>query len=186
VSGFPDRARTVTAEIGEALQRVDPGQLDTLVDELLGAGTVLAAGVGREGLALRSFAMRLGHAGVPTSWVWDDTAPAIGPGDLALVISGSGAIGHLDHVAQRALAAGARLAVVTAEPSGTTATRAHTVLRLPAAAYGAAGDVVPSVQPMGSLFEQVAWVTFDLALLELVDRQGQSLDALASRHRNVE
>jgi 6-phospho-3-hexuloisomerase len=186
VSRFAERAQAVCTEIGAALARVDPAQVDALVVELLAAGEVVLAGVGREGLAGRALAMRLVHAGLRAHWVWDDTTPAVGPGDLVLVVSGSGAIGHLDHVAQRALAAGARLAVVTAEPTGRTATRADVVLWLPAAAYGASGDVVPSVQPMGSLFEQVALVTFDLLVSDLAERQGLGPDALASRHRNVE
>jgi 6-phospho-3-hexuloisomerase len=103
-----------------------------------------------------------------------------------LAISGSGEIGHVDHVVRRARENGARLVVVTAQPSGVTAARADLVVRVPAAAYGASDDAVPSIQPMGSLFEQVALITFDLVLLELVARRGDDLAALANRHRNVE
>jgi 6-phospho-3-hexuloisomerase len=186
VSRFAERSRTVLDEIGAVLARVDPAQVTALVDELVGARRVLVAGVGREGLAARGLAMRLMHAGADSHWVWEDTAPAVGPGDLGLVISGSGEIGHLDHVARRVREAGARLAVVTAQPTGCTAERADVVLHLPAAAYHASGDVVASIQPMGSLFEQAALITFDLVLLELVDRRGLDLAELASSHRNVE
>jgi 6-phospho-3-hexuloisomerase len=186
VSGYAERARTVLAEISEAVLRVDDEQVDALVAELVAARSVTVVGVGREGLAIRAFAMRLMHAGLDAHWVWDDAAPAVRPGDLVLAISGSGQIGHVDHVVRRAGENGARVAVVTAQPSGVTAARADVVVRIPAAAYGATDDAVASIQPMGSLFEQVALVTFDLVLLEVVDRLGHDLGALAHRHRNVE
>lgn len=183
---FATDARTVGGEIAAVLGRVDPAAVRELTEALLAARAVHVAGVGREGLASRAFAMRLVHAGLTAHWVWEDTTPAIGEGDLMVVISGSGEIGHLHHVAARARAHGATLAVVTANPAGRTPREADLVLVVPGAAYGAGADVVPSIQPMGSLFEQCALITFDLVLLELVRATGQQLADLALRHRNVE
>lgn len=186
MSTFATHARAVAAELAEVLPRIDPAQVDALVGALVSARSVHVLGVGREGLAARAFTMRLMHAGLDAHWIWDDTTPAIGPGDLLVAVSGSGRIGHIDYVTAQARAQGARVAVVTANPAGITAAAAELVLVVPGAAYGAGSDVVPSIQPMGSLFEQAVLVTFDLVLLEVVHVTGQQLADLAHRHRNVE
>lgn len=183
---FRQRAADVAAEIGAVLDRVDAGQVTAVVNEVTAARRVHIIGVGREGLASRAFAMRLMHAGIDARWEWDDTTPAIGPGDVLIAVSGSGEIGHIDYVATRAVSHRARLVVVTANPQGVTAQRADVVLVVPGAAYGAGDDVVASIQPMGSLFEQCLLATFDLILLEVVATLGIRLGDLAYRHRNVE
>lgn len=186
MTGFRENAATVTAEIGEVLGRVDVAQVAVVVHEVTAARQVHVIGVGREGLAARAFTMRLMHAGIEARWVWDDTTPAIGVGDLLVAVCGSGQIGHIDYVAGQAVDRGARLVVVTANPQGATAKRADVLLVVPGAAYGAGDDVVASIQPMGSLFEQSLLATFDLLLLEVVEALGLRLGDLARRHRNVE
>src|SRR5690606_10518872 len=101
-------------------------------------------------------------------------------------VSGSGAIGHIDYVARRAQGQGARLAVVTPSANGPTVEAADLVLRVSGSAYRAGADVVASIQPMGSLFEQSLLVVFYLLLLDLVALRGLGLDELSPRHRNVE
>jgi len=179
-------ARRVLDELTATVERVDTAEAESLVSALSAARSVHVIGVGREGLSARAFTMRLMHAGLDAHWVWDDTTPAIGPGDLLLAVSGSGAIGHIDYVARRAQEQGARLAVVTASANGPTVEAADLVLRVPGSAYRAGDDVVASIQPMGSLFEQALLVVFDLLLLDLVALRGLGLDELSPRHRNVE
>ena len=83
-------------------------------------------------------------------------------------------------------AAGAATAVVTGDPSGSTAKKAQTLLFLPAAVYKGKAEVVPSTQPMGNLFEQALLILFDQIVIVLADRLGVSKDAMSARHRNVE
>ena len=59
-------------------------------------------GVGREGIAGRAFSMRLMHLGKEVHWVWDDATPGMEKGDLCILITGSGKIGHLDYIADQA------------------------------------------------------------------------------------
>ena len=179
-------ARTILRELEAVVDRLADDQVDALVDALLAARKIVVIGVGREGLTARAFTMRLMHCGLDAHWVWDDTAPALGADDLLLAVSGSGEIGHIDYVARQAMMAGARLAVVTADPEAQTADMADVVLRVPGAAYSVRSDVVPSVQPMGSLFEQACWLVLDTVVLELVSRAGLRQEDLSARHRNVE
>jgi 6-phospho-3-hexuloisomerase len=46
--------------------------------------------------------------------------------------------------------------------------------------------VVPSVQPMGNLFEQALFITFDAIVMTLRDRKGVTPQEMEARHRNLE
>jgi len=178
-------ARAV-AELGQVGERLDEAEIEALMAAIIRAKRVFCIGAGREGLSTRAFAMRLMHLGKDAHWIWDDTTPGLGTGDLLIATSGSGEIGHIGYVVDRARAEGAAVAVVTANPAGHTAGKAHLVLFLPAAAYKATGDVVPSAQPMGNLFEQALLILFDQIVIALAARLGLSPAAMAARHRNVE
>jgi 6-phospho-3-hexuloisomerase len=174
------------AELGQVIDRLDRRQIDAFVAAIARTRRVFLIGAGREGLATRAFAMRLVHLGRDAYWIWDDTTPSIGPGDLLIATSGSGAIGHIDYVFDQAVAAGADTAVVTGDPSGVTAKKTKTLLWLPAAVYKGKADVVPSTQPMGNLFEQALLILFDQIVIALADKLAISSAAMSARHRNVE
>lgn len=183
---FHEDASTVIDELREVMARVSSSDLNGLLRMIAAARRIVVIGVGREGLAARGFTMRLAHLGFDAHWVWDDTTPPIGAGDLLLAVSGSGDIGHIDYVVRTAQEAGAAVAVVTANPGGATAERADLALCVPAAAYRSGSEMVPSIQPMGSLFEESTWVVFDCLVLELERTAGQTHADLAERHRNIE
>src|SRR6185295_3301794 len=127
----------------------------------------------------------------PTHWIWDDTTPGIAKGDLVIVVSGGGSIGHIDYVFDRAREAGAEIAVVTGDPGGVTPKKAlgaqgGIVLFLPAAVYKGKAAVVPSAQTMGNLFEQALLILFDQIVIALAERMGVAKTAMEARHRNVE
>jgi len=174
------------AELGRIAERLDEAQISAFMDAILQAPRIFCIGAGREGLATRAFAMRLMHLGKPVHWIWDDTTPAIGRGDLLIATSGSGEIGHIDQVIDRAKEAGGDIAVVTADPAGRSVQKAQVVLWLPAAAYKAKVEVVASTQPMGNLFEQALLILFDQIVVALAARLSATPQAMAARHRNVE
>jgi len=173
-------------ELGRIPERLDETQISAFMDAILQAPRIFCIGAGREGLATRAFAMRLMHLGKPVHWIWDDTTPAIGRGDLLIATSGSGEIGHIDQVIDRAKEAGGDIAVVTADPAGRSVQKAQVVLWLPAAAYKAKAEVVASAQPMGNLFEQALLILFDQIVVALAARLSATPQAMAARHRNVE
>ncbi len=149
---------------------------------------IFCIGVGREGMETRAFAMRLMHMGKEVHWIWDDTTPHIGEGDLLIATLGDGRIGHIDYVCRRAKEAGAFIYVVTGSPSGETAKNvADDVFFIPAAVYRGTDPVVESFQPMGNLFEQSLLITFDIAVMMIVDEtEGLTFEKMSGRHRNIE
>src|SRR4051812_9526647 len=179
------------AELGRVATRIDDAQVDAFMSAIERAPRIFVVGAGREGLSTKAFAMRLTHLGKPTHWIWDDTTPGIAKDDLLIVVSGGGSIGHIDYVFDRAVEAGAEIAVVTGDPSGVTPQKAQgikhgSVLFLPAAVYKGKAEVVASTQPMGNLFEQALFILFDQIAVALAQRMGISSSAMEARHHNVE
>lgn len=176
----------IVNEHRQVYEKIDLDQIQKFMELIIKAKRVFLMGVGREGLATRGFAMRLMHMGKETHWVWDDTTPNVGPGDLFIFTSGSGEIGHIHFVAELAKVAGAKIAVVTGTRHGKTPALADLVLWIPAHVYKGTDKVVPSNQPMGNLFEQTLFVVFDMIVMMLMEKQGISEEAMIARHRNVE
>lgn len=180
-------SNAILDEHRQVFEKQDQEELASFMDTLIDAQRIFVLGVGREGIALRSFAMRLMHLGKEVHWIWDDTTPGLGAGDVLLVSSGSGEIGHIDYVSQKALRNGAKLAVVTGTPKGATPQKADVLLFVPASVYkGTDPRVVPSVQPMGNLYEQHMFLLFDLLIMLMEQKLEISHADMEARHRNVE
>lgn len=171
----------------QAFERQDLMELQRFMDEIRRAERIFVMGVGREGIAGRAFAMRLMHLGKEVHWIWDDTTPGMGKGDLLIATNGSGEIGHIHYVVEQAKQTGAAIAVVTGSPNGKTPALADKVLFVPASVYhGTDARVAPSVQPMGNLFEQHLFLLFDIVVVMLAEEMGVGYAEMEGRHRNVE
>ncbi|NLC26926.1 MAG: SIS domain-containing protein, partial [Fastidiosipila sp.] len=170
----------------QVCEKLDEDSMHEFIETIKKYDRVFTAGVGREGLMTRAFAMRLMHTGREVHWIWDDTTPSIMPGDLLIATLGDGEIGHLDYVCRRAKEVGAYVLVITGSPSGITAVEvADQVLFIPAAVYRGKDKVVPSIQPMGNLFEQSLLLLADVTIMTLVDETpGLNLEEMGARHRN--
>ena len=70
--------------------RIDEQAVDAAVTVIAGAGRIALYGVGREGLQIKGFAMRLHHLGLKVAVVGDMTTPPLGDGDLLIVSAGPG------------------------------------------------------------------------------------------------
>jgi 6-phospho-3-hexuloisomerase len=159
---------------------------DPLIDAILKARRIALYGAGREGLAIKGFAMRLFHLGLDAHVVADMTTPPLGPGDLLIVTSGQGQLPTAEALMDIAMTAGARTALVTAEPAGRAARLADVLAVIPAQTM--AGDRGPNVSilPMGSLFEFAETIFFELVIIRLRARLGETADTMRARHTNLE
>ena len=86
-------------------------------------------------------------------------------GDLLIANSGSGEVVSVYNVAYLAKEAGASVITVTANPEGRIAKISEVVVHLPAEVWGPGKDTVPSIQPMGCLFEQSLLILRNLMVL---------------------
>lgn len=179
--------QTIMNEHMAVFEKQDLAELVECVEVIKSADRIFMIGVGREGIAGRSFAMRLMHLGKQVHWIWDDTTPGVQNQDLFISISGSGRIGHIHYVTERAKSNGATVLMVTGSPDGKTSQLADHILFVPASVYnGTDKRVVPSIQPMGNLFEQHLFILFDLLIMILEQDLSIKHQEMEARHRNVE
>lgn len=183
---FEQVYKTILGELNEVFERVNYNDVETLMDMINSSQRIFLMGVGREGLATRGFAMRLMHYGKEVHWCWDDTTPAVHEDDLFIFTSGSGEIGHIHYVVNEVKKVGAKIALVTGVPDRKTADLADFVLWVPASVYKGKDNVVPSIQPMGNLFEQSLFILFDMIIMALVDSGNNTFEKMAHNHRNFE
>jgi|SRR5271165_5411786 len=160
--------------------------LDGLIDEIVKARRMVVFGLGREGLMMRGFAMRLFHMGRNVA-VWGDmTTPEVTRGDLFIASAGPGDLATARTLAGIARAAGARTALVTAQSGGELAKMVDVVTVIPAQTMANDQSGKLSVLPMGSLFETAQMIAFELAILKLRPRFGETAETMRARHTNLE
>jgi 6-phospho-3-hexuloisomerase len=183
---YEENAQTIVEELGQVFKRVSSAEVESFIAQIMKAKRVILIGVGREGLSTKAFAMRLMHLGFDAHWIWEETTPSIGKGDLLIATSGCGEIGHIHYVVEKAKENGAAVAVITGDPHKKTPMFADTVLFVPASVYLGTAEVVPSIQPMGNLFEQSLLILLDMIVVDLRDRMGMTKEKMEANHRNLE
>lgn len=174
------------AEVGGALQGVDPEGFETACRLVAEAGTVAVCAGGREGLQIKGFAMRLFHLGCNVGVAGEMTAPPLGKGDLLVASEGPGGIGSIDALMRRAGRDGAHVLMITAEPDCDSAKLADTVLVLPAQTMARDQGAGAGLLPMGSVYEGALFFLFEAMILDLRDRLGVTAEAMRARHTNLE
>nr|WP_246249008.1 SIS domain-containing protein [Chelativorans alearense] len=176
-----------TSEIARSLAQIDEDAAARAVAMCADARRIALYGVGREGLMMKGFAMRLFHLGLDAHVVGDMTTPPLGEGDLLIVSAGPGYFSTVSALVATARAAGAKTLCITAQADGGSARACDAVLVLPAQTMADdTGHEATSTLPMGSLFEGVEYVAFELLVLALKERLGESAETMRARHTNLE
>ncbi len=179
---------SILAEHLAVSKKTSQDGIDAFISKIISAKRLFVMGAGREGIACRSFAMRLSHLGFETHWIWDDTTPGMGRGDLFVVADGRGDIGMFRYILARAKESKADVAMVTGCPQGKSAVQyADTVLYVPAKVYGADNpEAVQTTQPMGNLFEQHLFIMLDVIIMLTANKLSTTYEQMEARHRNIE
>jgi 6-phospho-3-hexuloisomerase len=177
-------------DLSAVFARIDDAAVTRALDLIANARRIALYGVGREGLQIKGFAMRLYHLGLQASVVGDMNCPHLGAGDLLIVSAGPGQFSTVDALIDVAKRDGAQTLVVTAQPQGASARHADAVLHLPAQtmaddqAMSSAAKL--SVLPMGSLYEGAQFILFEVMVLRLRERLQVDPQAMRARHTNLE
>jgi 6-phospho-3-hexuloisomerase len=178
--------QSALGELEAVFARIDQNSVDRAVDLIAGARRIALHGVGREGLQIKGFAMRLYHLGKDASVVGDMNCPPVEAGDLLIVSAGPGQFSTISALLDVARLAGAATLVVTAQPGGECAARASNVLHVPAQTMADDQAANGSVLPMGSLYEGALYILFEVMVLQLRDKLGMTAGAMRHRHTNLE
>jgi 6-phospho-3-hexuloisomerase len=75
---------------------------------------------------------------------------------------------------------------VTGQPDSAAAKRADAVLYIPAQTMANDQGESASVLPMGSLFEMAEMLVFEMIVLRLRERLGETPETMRRRHTNLE
>lgn len=185
-NSLPDMAREALGDLAKTFVGLAPDAAEAFMAAILAAKRIAIYGAGREGLQMAGFAMRLFHMGLGVHVVGDMTTPPIGAGDLLIVSSGPGASNIGDALITVAKQAGAKVAVVTAQPKGRTPSLADVVFHIPAQTMANDQGGGVSVLPMGSLFETAQMILFEIVILMLRSKLGETAETMRARHTNLE
>ena len=177
--------RAAAEELAEFTNRMAEATLEPTVAAIAEARRTMLYGCGREGLMMRALAMRLHHLGLTVCMQGDMEAFPLGPGDLFLCAAGPGELPTASALCGVANEAGARVVVITAEPDGATAAMADELLVIPAQTM-ASDTGSEAVLPMGSLFEGAMFLVFEMLVLRLRERLGETPESMRARHTNME
>ncbi|WP_395543107.1 SIS domain-containing protein [Neotabrizicola sp. sgz301269] len=182
-----ERAAGAAQEMHAAVAAINPEEWEAILAALQGARRIVCHGLGREGLMMRAFAMRLYHLGLDAHVLGEMTCPPVGEGDLFLVACGPGTLASAEALIGVARGVDAGVACITAEPGGPAPHAADLVLTIPAQTMARDQDgAATSLLPMGSLFEGAMFLAFELMILELRARLEVTPEAMRFRHTNLE
>lgn len=170
----------ILAEQRAILAAMPAGSVEQLAEAIADAGQVFLYGVGRNGLVLQAFAMRLMHLGIAAHFVGQLSVPPTGPGDLLVAAKALGTLPTADAVSDAARKAGARIAILTARPA--LVADADLVVEIPAQTMA---DPPRSALPLGSAFELSLYLLTELVILALMRHRGADVTSLRARHANL-
>lgn len=172
-----------------------PSAMSILVEEIAAVakrkGRVFLFSVGREGLMLKAFCMRLYHIGLDAHCVFDMNTPPCTESDLLIASAGPGGHATINVICEKGQKSGARVVLLTAQPeTGSAVPFASVVAHLPAQTM--ANDLDESkaakrgLLPMGSRYEGALFVLFEMVVFKLCEVLEQDPGQIRARHTNLE
>ena len=184
---FNDYYPTVLREIKKTLGDIDQKNITSLINQIMDAPRIFIAGVGRTGLVMRCFAMRLMHLGFKVQILGDITTTAISKNDLLLIGSGSGETGSLLSIAKKANNLGVKTYLITINPDSSIGKLTQECLKIPAPSPKLRHKhEKASIQPMGSLFEQTLLLTLECIAGMIMQEKKLNSDSMFVNHANLE
>ncbi len=176
----------ILEEIRTVVGALDLSQMQAAVREVMNADRVFCDGLGRSGLAMRGFAMRLGQMGKESTLVGEATSPAFEKGDLLLLCTASGSSPTLLYHAQKAKSYGGKVMLITGKSNSPLSDIADGIILVQAPDKDQEGAKKGSIQPMGSLFEQAAQLVCDIMSVKLMEELQLTSEEMRKHHANIE
>lgn len=172
-------------ELASVLVGIQPVQAEAFISAIRRHERIFMLGKGRSGMVMSMFAMRLMHLGLDVHVVGEATAPALRPGDLLVIGSGSGDTGGCVLAANQARSLGVAIALLGAVPGSAIGTISDFLVILPCHAKDqAAGSGSPLLA--GTLFEQALLVFSDCVCATLAVEMGRDPSSIMDLHTNIE
>lgn len=178
--------QAVLKELDHAAMLISDEDLEKLVVSILQAKKVFVAGAGRSGLMLKSFAMRMMHMGIDAYVVGETVTANFEKADLLVIGTGSGETKGLVSIAEKAKSIGGNVTALTIFPHSTIGTIADQVVKLSGSPKDQNDSDFQTIQPMGSLFEQLLLLTLDSVILRFMEKKNLDSGTMYGKHANLE
>lgn len=189
--------RLMASRIDVIASHMSDEEVSRFIEELLRAKRIYVMGAGRSGLVAKAFAMRLMHLGMISYVVGETITPALKPGDLIVVLSGSGKTRTIAEIVETAKDIGGRICLITSNPDSVIGNLADSVV-----AIENFRDKIPdesveyeirqmlgehrSFAPLGTLFETASMTFCDAVISRLMEITQTDESELKGRHANIE
>ena len=189
--------RLMATRISAIADVISDDQIDALIDEILNAKRIYTMGAGRSGLVAKSFAMRLMHLGLPAFVVGETVTPAMKPGDVIVVFSGSGATKTVADISETAKEIGGRICLVTSKKDSRIGRISDCIVIIESQRDRVADESAEfeirqmmgehrSFAPLGTIFETTAMIFADAIISRLMEITRCRPEDLQCRHANIE
>lgn len=168
------------------LEQLEDSALEDFIQALRSVRSVFFSAQGRASYILRCFCMRLMHLGFPVYFCGDTITPAMGRGDLLVVLSGSGETSWTLEAVRSARDHHARTFGILGKADSTIGRLVDRCVILPGTSKLCRSDEPPSLQMSGSLFEQAAFFFLEAVVLELSRERTEAGEDLLAKHAVIE
>ena len=192
-----DMMRLMASRVRAIANGISDGEVESLLREILTAKRIYVMGAGRSGLVAKAFAMRLMHLGLTSYVVGETVTPALDPGDLMVVFSGSGETKTIADIAESAKEIGGRLCLITSRKESRIGRIADCCVVIESQRDTVGDEHAEfeirqmmgkhkSFAPLGTLFETASVIFADAVISRLMEIKEINVEALRGRHVNIE
>jgi 6-phospho-3-hexuloisomerase len=189
--------RLMATKIRTIADVMSDDEIDGLLNEILNANRIYTMGAGRSGLVAKAFAMRLMHLGLSAFVVGETVTPAMKPGDVIIVFSGSGATKTVADISETAKEIGGRVCLITSKKDSRIGRIADSVVVIESQRDKVADESAEfeirqmmgehkSFAPLGTIFETTAMVFADALISRLMEITQCRPEDLQCRHAKIE
>jgi 6-phospho-3-hexuloisomerase len=181
-----EKIDSILEENRRLLQSLSDEALEDFISRIDEANAIFCSAQGRSGYVLRCFCMRLMHLGYRVYFCGETITPAIGEGDMLVVLSGSGETASTFEAVQIAKKRGAMIVAILGNLSTRIAPLVDHSIYLPGTTKLRRDSEPVSSQLTGSLFEQAAFIFLEAVVLALSQDRGEELDSELRLHAVIE
>ena len=168
------------------LQSLSDKKVEDFIQRILEARAIFFCAQGRSGFILRCFCMRLMHLGYQVYYCGETVTPAIEPGDMLVVLSGSGETPSTLEAVRAAKKRKAFTFAILGNIESRIASTVDRYIHLPGTTKLRRDSEPQSLQMAGSLFEQGAFIFLEAIILTLHQDRLAGSDSFSARHTVIE
>ncbi len=181
-----EKIDSILEENRRLLQSLSDEALENFISRIEAANAIFCSAQGRSGYLLRCFCMRLMHLGYRVYFCGETITPAIGEGDLLVVLSGSGESASTFEAVQIAKKRSAMTFGILGNLSTRIAPLVDHSIYLPGTTKLRRDSEPISPQMAGSLFEQAAFIFLEAVVLALSQDRVEAIDSELRLHAVIE